>query len=70
MKKLTLWETYFKSDDATAKMDWHIYDAQNHNKLVTSDYGKASYTDVSEDMDAKLVVSIKINAGYVGVYIK
>lgn len=66
-KTLTLWEAFLTAPD---DMKWRLYDAANHNKLITSDYGALSYEDISEDFDSKLVVSIKIRSDYVGVYVK
>ena len=71
MKKL--YNTYEQASDEIAKLKWRIYNANNHNRKITADYGSLPCS-VMPELDVAIVVSYSIRATkadrYVAVYIK
>lgn len=71
MKKL--YSTYEHANDEIANLKWRIYNANNRNRKITSDYGSLPCS-VMPELDAAIVVSCSVRATktdrYVAVYIK
>ena len=69
----TLDELFFNAFDEVTNLPWHIYDTNNHNKLITNNYGDLLCSEMKELDDAS-VISCQVRetkkGRYVAVYIK
>ena len=67
-----LYSQYQSAYDEIATLKWRIYNANNHNRLITNDYGSIPCCEMQE-LDTAPVVSCNVRrtkkGRYVAVYI-
>lgn len=63
-----LYSYYEAANDEIAALKWHIYNANDHGRLITNDYGSIPCSEMQE-LDGATVVSCNVRTTKKGRYV-